>query len=176
MNQISRRDSIRVRAPLVRLLLLALMAVLVSFASGSLISPDRATGQEIPDLLQIEGQILILTSGDYTVDVGFIVGGFRRTTPVSLDLPARCGDLNWLESPDLVLNGLVLGKVIVRRSEGGAIESGFRPPEGDDIFPRMRFLPASPGADWSISSPISLSMPAPDVTPWFSSDNIQTVP
>ena len=169
MNQISRRDSIRVRAPLVRLLLLALMAVLVSFASGSLISPDRATGQEIPDLLQIEGQILILTSGDYTVDVGFIVGGFRRTTPVSLDLPARCGDLNWLESPDLVLNGLVLGKVIVRRSEGGAIESGFRPPEGDDIFPRMRFLPASPGADWSISSPISLSMPAPDVTPWFRS-------
>ena len=144
------------------------MAVLVSFASGSLISPDRATGQEIPDPLQIEGQILILTSGDYTVDVGFIVGGFRRTTPVSLDLPARCGDLNWLESPDLVLNGLVLGKVIVRRSEGGAIESGFRPPEADDIFPRMRFLPASPGADWSISSPISLSMPAPDVTPWFS--------
>ena len=81
---------------------------------------------------------LVTDSGDRETDpLDVMDGGFDEDGLSISDFSNRITDV--LEEPDET----IFVRIIARRAEDGRIEFGMRDPDGQDIFPRARYFPAT---------------------------------
>ena len=113
-------------------------------------SPDFAP---IVQTVPSAGRIVARRLDDARIEFAWHVEGGDRVLPRNRYLPARPPTGRWLNSSDILVEGVSIGKINVRVHAGtghgefaadtGRVEFAFTPAGGERILPQSRYFPAS---------------------------------
>ncbi len=110
----------------------------------------------------VEGRILARRLNDGRVEVGFRPTGGDVIRPAQRVILADAQVNRWVVSSDVVIDGVVVGRIAARLLPGGHFEFGFNPVGEARVLPRSRFVPADTAVGrWLRSSPITVPLPGP---------------
>ena len=137
---------------------IAAIASLIVFATVALgITGSEADAQSPNNV----GRIIARTLSDSAkIEFGWQVENGERILPRSRFLLPEAPANRWLQSSDIVVDGVNIGRINARKhitAEGGTrIEFAFTPPNGERILPKARFLPSVTSPDeWLTSTLIN---------------------
>ena len=94
------------------------------------------------------GRIVARRLADGRTEFAWHVEGGERIIPRSRYLPADPPTGRWLNSSEIIVEGVNLGRINVRvRADDGRVEFAFTPAGGERILPRSRYFPSNAEAD-----------------------------
>ena len=113
----------------------------LSYYTLRISSPDFAPFvQPVPSV----GRIVARQLDDARIEFAWHVEGGDRVLPRNRYLPARPPTGRWLNSSDIVVEGVSIGRINVRvDADTGRVEFAFTPAGGERILPQSRYFPAS---------------------------------
>ena len=101
------------------------------------------------------GRIMARRLSDGQIEFGFQPARGQLARPASRFLPAKPPIGRWLNSSDVMLAGIAVGRISARRLADGRTEFSFVTAGGERISPRVRLFPAGGSATcWLQSSPL----------------------
>ena len=104
-------------------------------------SPDFAP---IVETVPSAGRIVARRLDDARIEFAWNVEGGDRVLPRNRYLPARPPTGRWLNSSDIIVEGVSIGNINVRvDADTGRVEFAFTPASGERILPPSRYFPPS---------------------------------
>ena len=109
---------------------------------------DTQTQSNDEDANSANGRIVVRRLHDGRTEFAWHVEGGERVLPRQRYLPANPPTGRWLNSSDIVVEGVNVGRINVRvDAETGRVEFAFTPTGRDRILPRSRYFPSNAETD-----------------------------
>ena len=117
---------------------------------------------------EVTGRIIARLLSDGRIEFGWRpAGGGEDILPSQRAFPAAVDHNRWLNSSDVTVGGIKIGRINARLGENDPrVEFAFAPAGGERIFPSARYFPENaPEGRWLRSTEISFDLPGSDPPP-----------